>query len=49
MACCETWKPRRRQVEYPDNAGFMTAAYIVTAIIVLVYAASLFFRLRKHR
>jgi len=30
----------------PQNAGYMVAAYIVTAIIVLVYAASLYRRTR---
>lgn len=32
---------------YPENAGFMVAAYIVVAVEVLVYAVSLFVRLRK--
>jgi hypothetical protein len=30
----------------PQNAGYMVAAYIVTAIILLVYAASLYRRAR---
>jgi hypothetical protein len=32
---------------YPENAGFMVAAYIVIAVEVVVYAVSLFVRLRK--
>jgi hypothetical protein len=32
---------------YPENAGFMVAAYIVVAVELLVYAVSLFVRLRK--
>ena len=30
----------------PHNTGFMAAAYVVTAVILLVYAASLFRRSR---
>lgn len=30
----------------PQNAGYMVAAYIVTAIIVLVYTVSLYRRTR---
>lgn len=36
-------------MQFPDNAGYMVAAYLVTAVIVLAYATSLFLRLRKHR
>ncbi len=32
---------------YPENAGFMVAAYVVIAVEVLVYAVSLFVRVRK--
>ena len=32
--------------EVPLNGGYMVAAYIVTAIIVLAYAASLYRRTR---
>jgi len=32
---------------YPENAGYMVAAYIVVAVEVLVYTVSLFVRLRK--
>jgi hypothetical protein len=34
-------------VPYPENAGYMIAAYIVAAAVVLAYAVSLFVRLRK--
>jgi isoprenylcysteine carboxyl methyltransferase (ICMT) family protein YpbQ len=34
-------------VQYPDNAGYMIAAYVVAAVVVLVYAVSLFVRLRQ--
>ena len=33
----------------PDNAGFATAAYIITAIVYLGYAASLKLRERRLR
>lgn len=36
----------------PENTNYMIAGYIVAAVIVLVYAVSLFVRLRqatKHR
>lgn len=36
-------------MQYPDNGGYMIAAYVVTAVVVLVYAVSLFVRLRKIR
>ena len=32
---------------YPENAGYMVAAYIVIAVEVLAYTALLFVRLRK--
>jgi hypothetical protein len=35
-------------MEYPDNGAYMVAAYVVTAVIVTGYAASLFYRLRKY-
>ena len=28
-------------LDVPQNAGYMVAAYVVTAVILLVYAASL--------
>ncbi len=31
----------------PQNAGYMVAAYVVTAVILLGYAASLYRRTRK--
>jgi hypothetical protein len=30
----------------PDNTGFMVAAYTVAAVILVIYAVSLFVRLR---
>lgn len=33
----------------PQNAGYMVAAYVVTAAILLAYAASLFLRLGRLR
>jgi hypothetical protein len=30
--------------EVPQNAGYMVAAYVVTAVILLVYALSLYRR-----
>lgn len=34
---------------YPDNGGYMVAAYIVAAVVVLVYSLSLYLRLRRYR
>jgi hypothetical protein len=31
----------------PDNGGYMVAAYIVIAVVVVVYAVSLAWRTRK--
>ena len=36
-------------MQYPDNAGYMVAAYVVAAVVVVVYAGSLLLRLRRHR
>lgn len=36
-------------MQSPDNAVYMVAAYVITAVIVLMYAVSLIFRIRKHR
>lgn len=33
----------------PDNSGFMVAAYVVTAVIVVAYAVSLFVRVKRYR
>ncbi len=32
---------------YPENAGYMVAAYVVGTVILLSYGAILFFRLRR--
>lgn len=36
-------------MQYPDNGAFMVAAYVITAVVVVAYAVSLFVRLRKLR
>lgn len=36
-------------MDYPDNGGYMVAAYIITAVVVLAYALSLAYRLHKER
>ena len=33
----------------PDNGAFMVAAYVVAAVIVVAYAASLMVRIRQER
>jgi hypothetical protein len=33
----------------PENSGFMIAAYIVTAVVVLVYTVSLQIRIRSAK
>ena len=33
----------------PENSGYMIAAYVVVAVVVLAYAASLVWRVRKVR
>lgn len=33
----------------PQNDGYMIAAYVLTAVIVLAYAVSLLIRLRRQR
>ena len=38
---------RPRTVPYPDNGAYMVAAYVITAVVVVVYAVSLFARLRN--
>ena len=34
-------------MQYPENSAFMIAAYTIAAVVVLVYAISLFVRLKK--
>ena len=34
---------------YPDNGGYMVAAYTVAAVVVLVYSLSLYLRVRRYR
>lgn len=33
----------------PDNGSYMVAAYVVTAVVVVAYAAVLAYRIRKIR
>jgi len=33
----------------PDNGGYMIAAYVVAAVIVVAYALSLALRIREER
>jgi len=33
--------------EVPQNAGYMVAAYVVTAVILVAYAVSLYRRISK--
>ncbi len=32
---------------YPDNGGYMIAAYVITAVVVVAYAVSLLIRIKK--
>ncbi len=34
-------------MQFPENGGYLIAAYTIAAVVVLIYAASLFVRLRK--
>ena len=34
--------------EVPHNAGYMVAAYVVTAVILLAYAVSLYRRTKRR-
>ena len=36
-------------MQTPDNGGYMVAAYIITAVVVLGYAVFLLYRLRKFK
>jgi hypothetical protein len=36
-------------MEYPDNGGYMVAAYVVAAVVIVVYAVSLYVRLQKQK
>ena len=33
----------------PDNGGYMVAAYIITAVVVVAYAVSLFVRIQAAK
>lgn len=32
---------------YPDNGGYMIAAYVITAVVIVLYAVSLLIRIKK--
>ncbi len=34
---------------YPDNAVYAVVGYVITTVVVLAYAVSLFLRIRKER
>jgi hypothetical protein len=36
-------------VQYPDNGAYMVAAYIIVAVVVLLYGISLAVRIKKER
>ncbi len=36
-------------MQVPDNGGYMVAAYVITALVVLGYALTLLYRLRRER
>lgn len=35
-------------MQYPENSGYMIAAYTIAALVMLAYAISLFVRLRRE-
>jgi hypothetical protein len=36
-------------VQYPDNGAYMVAAYIIVAVVVLAYAISLAWRVKREK
>jgi hypothetical protein len=36
-------------VQSPDNGAFMVAAYVIVAVVVIAYAASLAWRIKKEK
>ena len=43
-----SWKRRARAGrDMPDNGGYMVAAYVVAAVIIVGYALSLYLRTRR--
>jgi len=47
--CCEMSGRRKPPVQYPDNGAYMVAAYIIVAVVVLLYGISLAVRIRRER
>jgi hypothetical protein len=36
-------------VQYPDNGAYMVAAYIIVAVVVVAYAVSLVWRVKREK
>jgi len=36
-------------VQYPDNGAYMVAAYVIVAVVVMAYAVSLAWRVKKEK
>jgi hypothetical protein len=36
-------------MQYPDNGAYMVAAYVIVAVVVVVYALSLAWRVKKEK
>jgi hypothetical protein len=36
-------------VQYPDNGAYMVAAYIIVAVVVVAYAISLAWRVKREK
>jgi hypothetical protein len=36
-------------MQYPDNGAYMVAAYVIVAVVVLVYAVSLAWRIKQEK
>jgi len=36
-------------VQYPDNGAYMVAAYVIVAVVVVAYALSLAWRVKKEK
>lgn len=36
-------------MQYPDNGVYMVAAYVIVAAVVIAYAVSLAWRIRKEK
>ncbi len=36
-------------MQYPDNGAYMVAAYIIVAVVVVAYAVSLVWRVKREK